>query len=100
MKLYLLDADYLEEEGKSIIRLFCKDSRGKTVVCLDYNFEPYFYILAKKGKENEVKKRVEAIRSVRIKRTEIVERTLAEEKRRFVKVFASEQLTCRMPEIL
>ena len=40
MKLYLLDADYTDENNQSVIRLFCK-SKNKTVVCLDYNFEPY-----------------------------------------------------------
>jgi DNA polymerase elongation subunit (family B) len=58
MKLCLLDADYIEENGKSIIRLFCKDNSEKTIVALDYDFEPYFYILPKHGKENEIKKKV------------------------------------------
>jgi DNA polymerase I/DNA polymerase-2 len=87
MKLYLLDSDYTEENGSSIIRLFCKDTKGKTVICLDYDFEPYFYILAKEGKEKEVKKRVEAIKSVKIKRVEIIERILSGKKKKFVKVF-------------
>ncbi len=87
MKLCLLDADYVDENGSSVIRLFCKDNRGRTIVCLDYGFEPYFYILPKKGKEKELKKRVEAIRSVKIKRVEIIERTLSGEKKKFVKVF-------------
>jgi len=86
MKLCILDADYIDENNQSIIRLFCK-SKDKTIVCLDYGFEPYFYILPKKGKENEVKKGVEAIKSVRIKKVEIVERVLSGEKRKFVKVF-------------
>jgi len=86
MKLYLLDADYVDENNQSVIRLFCKNEE-KTVICLDYNFEPYFYILPKKGKENEVKKKTEAIKSVKIKRTEILERIISGEKRKFVKVF-------------
>lgn len=86
MNLYLLDADYIDENNHSVIRLFCKD-KSKTIVCLDYDFEPYFYILPKKGKENEVKKRVETIKSIKIKRTEIIERILFNEKREFVKVF-------------
>jgi len=87
MKLCLLDADYINEEESSIIRLFCKDRNGKTIICLDYNFEPYFYVLPKKGKEKEVKKRVEAIKSIKIKRVEITERILSGEKRKFVKIF-------------
>lgn len=86
MKLCILDADYIDENNQSIIRLFCK-SKDKTIVCLDYNFEPYFYISPKKGKENKVKKKVEKIRSIRIKRVEIIERILSGEKRKFIKVF-------------
>ena len=44
MKLCLLDADYIEESGKSVIRLFCKDKNGKTIVALDYDFEPYLLL--------------------------------------------------------
>jgi DNA polymerase I/DNA polymerase-2 len=87
MKLCLLDADYVDENGSSVIRLFCKDNRGKTIVCLDYGFEPYFYILSKEGKEKELKKRVEAIKSIKIRRAEIIERILSGEKKKFVKVF-------------
>jgi len=87
MKLCLLDADYIDENNKSIIRLFCKDTNGKPVVALDYNFEPYFYILPKQGKENEVKKRVEKIKEIKIKKAEIIERIIGGEKRKFVKVF-------------
>jgi DNA polymerase I/DNA polymerase-2 len=87
MKLCLLDADYVDENGSSVIRLFCKDNKGKTIVCLDYDFEPYFYILPKGGKEKELKKRVEAIKSVKVKSVEIIERTLSGEKKKFVKVF-------------
>jgi DNA polymerase I/DNA polymerase-2 len=86
MELCLLDADYVDE-NQSIIRLFCKGNNGKTIVALDYDFEPYFYILPKQGKENEVKKRVEAIKSIKIKRVETVEKILFGNKRRFVKVF-------------
>jgi len=87
MKLCLLDADYIDENNQSVIRLFCKDRNGKTVIALDYNFEPYFYVLPKDGKEKELKKRIEAIRSVKIKRTEIIERILSGEKRKLIKVF-------------
>jgi DNA polymerase I/DNA polymerase-2 len=86
MKLCLLDADYVDED-QSVIRLFCKDNNGKTIIALDYGFEPYFYILPKNDKVNEVKKRVEAIKSIKIKRAEIVEKIVAGEKRKFVKVF-------------
>jgi len=87
MKLYLLDGDYVDESNQSVIRLFCKDVNGKTVVALDHDFEPYFYILSKGGKESEVKKKVESVNSIEVKRVEIVERILSGEKRKFLKVF-------------
>jgi len=86
MKLCLLDADYIEENEKSVIRLFCKDNSGKTIIALDYDYEPYFYVLPKQGKENDVKKKVEQIKEIKIKRTEIVEKIISGEKRKLVKV--------------
>ena len=85
MKLCLLDADYFNEGGQSVIRLFCKE-KNKTVVCLDYNFYPYFYVIPKEGKEKKVKEMVENLRSVKINKAEIVEKVLVGEKRKLVKV--------------
>ena len=86
MKLYLLDADYFDENGQSVIRLFCKYKK-KTVVCLDYDFYPYFLILPKKGKTKNLKKKVESIRSIKIRKVKVIEKLLADEKREFLKVF-------------
>jgi len=86
MKLCLLDADYFDENGQSVIRLFCKD-KDKTVVCLDYNFYPYFYIIPKNGKEKKVKEMVENLKSVKIRKVEIVEKILDGEKTSLVKVY-------------
>ncbi|MFH1229593.1 MAG: DNA-directed DNA polymerase [Candidatus Aenigmatarchaeota archaeon] len=85
MKLCILDADYIEE--KSVIRLFCKDINGKTIVCLDYDFEPYFFVLPVRGKEREVKRRIEGITDVKVKRVEVKERNVAGDKRKVLKVF-------------
>lgn len=84
MKLCLLDIDSFDED-RSIMRLFCKDSSGKSVICLDYGFEPYFYILSKKGKEVELKEKLEGMGMV--KRTEMEDRTVSGDIRKFVKVF-------------
>ncbi len=40
---WLLDVDYITQEAKAIIRLWCKDDQGRDVVVFDSNFEPYFY---------------------------------------------------------
>jgi DNA polymerase I/DNA polymerase-2 len=85
MKLCLLDIDYFDED-QSVIRLFCK-ANEKTVVCLDYDFEPFFYVLPKQGKENEVKRKIEQIKEIKIKRVDIKERVILGEKRTVLKVF-------------
>ena len=85
MKLYLLDADYFDDKDQSVIRLFCKDGK-KTVVCLDYGFYPYFLVLPKKGMERELKKKADAIRSVKVRKAELIEKLVSGEKRKLVKV--------------
>ncbi len=44
MEGWLIDADYITEDGKAIIRLWCKDDEG-TFVAYDSNFRPYFYVI-------------------------------------------------------
>lgn len=85
MKLCLLDIDYFDED-QSVIRLFCKANK-KTVVCLDYDFEPFFYVLPKQGKEEDVKRKIEQIKEIKVKRVEVKERVILGEKRNFLKVF-------------
>jgi DNA polymerase I/DNA polymerase-2 len=77
--------DYFDE-SQSVIRLFCKADE-KTVTCLDYDFEPYFFVLPVRGKEDDVKRKIEQIREPKIKRIETEERIIKGEKRKFVKVF-------------
>jgi DNA polymerase elongation subunit (family B) len=86
MKLYVLDADYFDEDEQSVIRLFCKDERGNTVVCLDYGFDPYFYVLPKDGQEKELRKRIENIQSLKIKRVESVKKIVSGEEKTLLKV--------------
>ncbi|MEM5766402.1 MAG: DNA-directed DNA polymerase [Candidatus Aenigmatarchaeota archaeon] len=60
-KLLLLDADYTVIENKTTVRLYCKDSKGKSFLVLDQTFYPYFYVMPKKDKIGEVKKKIETI---------------------------------------
>jgi DNA polymerase elongation subunit (family B) len=60
-KLLVLDADYILEGNKGVVRLFCKDEKGKTVLVLDSTFEPYFYALHSKGKIETLKKKIEKL---------------------------------------
>lgn len=58
-ELLLLDADYIMENNKGILRLFCKDKNGKTFLIFDSNFDPYFYVKPKEGKLNEIKRKIQ-----------------------------------------
>ncbi|MEM5844328.1 MAG: DNA polymerase domain-containing protein [Candidatus Aenigmatarchaeota archaeon] len=49
----VLDCDYIPLDGKPIIRIFGKTKEGKTVCAFYENFLPYFYVLPKKGCEQE-----------------------------------------------
>ena len=51
MRLLIFDADYIVENNKPTIRLFCKDKDGKSVVVLDRSFYSYFYVKPKKDLE-------------------------------------------------
>jgi DNA polymerase Pol2 len=91
-KLLLIDANYAVLNDKTVIELYCLNEKGKVVVLLDDTFEPYFYVLPKQGKENEVKNKIENLRRKEIKRVEIVERKLLGENKKFLKVF------CDLPQ--
>lgn len=92
-ELCLLDADYIEENGKAVIRLFCKDKSGKSFVALDYNFEPYFYVLPEIGKESLIKKLIldKKPKDVVIRNIETIERIVNGERKKFLKV------VCNLP---
>ena len=50
----LLDCDYILLNNSPLLRLFGKTKEGKVVCAFYKNFYPYFYILPKKGKEDEI----------------------------------------------
>jgi DNA polymerase I len=72
--IQIIDVDYFNDNTRSpVIRIFGKDSEGKSVCCFVPGFEPYFYAKAKDPKdlcdhlsETEV--------FPQVKRTEIVQR--------------------------
>jgi DNA polymerase Pol2 len=86
MRLYVLDADSFEKDGQSVIRLFCKDENGDTIVCLDYDFRPYFYVLPLKGKTISLKKKLEDLQSVKVDKVESAEKIVDGEKSKLLKV--------------
>lgn len=89
-ELVLIDADYTLIGNEPAVRLYCKDIKGKSVLVLDSTFKPYFYVMPKEGKANELKKKIEGLDTkkleTKILKVEIVERKWKLEKTKFVKV--------------
>ncbi len=44
IEAWLLDVDYITENDRAVIRLWCKDDRG-VFIAYDRNFLPYFYVI-------------------------------------------------------
>lgn len=42
---WLLDADYIVEDNRPVIRMWCVDDEGRSAVLFDRTFEPYFYVV-------------------------------------------------------
>jgi len=86
----VLDADYTIIDGKPAVRLYCKSSNGKSVLVIDKNFKPYFYIMPKDGKVNELRKKVEKLDvkkfEARVVSSDVVERVWQGEPRKIVKI--------------
>lgn len=87
-KFLVLDVDYVSDEAKRvpIIRIFCLDEKGNVHVLLDKDYEPYFYVQTKPGKEKEVKEKILKLRRKEVKRVEIVEKKLFGKEGKFIKV--------------
>jgi DNA polymerase elongation subunit (family B) len=65
-KLLVIDADYILKDNKGIVRLFCKNEKGETVIVQDQNFEPYFYVMPKEEMLEELKKKIEKIETEKV----------------------------------
>ncbi|MDF2955614.1 MAG: DNA polymerase B elongation subunit [Candidatus Alkanophagales archaeon MCA70_species_2] len=93
---FLLDADYVTEDGRAVIRLWCKDEQGKHFVIFDRNFEPYFYALKEDVMEGEEELKRELLRvrvqskkaEIRVKDVTVEEKKLLGKTRRVFKIFA------------
>lgn len=48
MRGWLINADYITENGNAVVRLWCVDNRG-SFVAYDRSFKPYFYALKEEG---------------------------------------------------
>jgi len=87
-KLLVLDIDYIVENNRPLIRLFCTDGK-ECVLILDSRFEPYFYL---KPKEEELENFIKKIRNydfgdIKIKKIKIVEKEFFDERVKLIKIF-------------
>jgi len=73
-----------------MVRLWCKNEEGKTVLVLDNTFKPYFYVIPKGNKLTEVKKRIEKLDTEKIETkiigVETVEKSWKGEKVKLIKI--------------
>jgi DNA polymerase elongation subunit (family B) len=90
-ELLVIDADYMLVGAKPVVRLFCKNTKGETVLVQDSTFLPYFYVLPKKGKVAELKKKIEKLDTKKIEtkilKVEVVEKNWMNEQQKVLKVF-------------
>lgn len=88
--LSVIDADYSLVGNRAVIRLYCKNEKGESVLVFDPNFDPYFYVMPKKGKASQLKKKVEDLDEkkleTKILKVEVVERFWTGEKTELIKV--------------
>ena len=89
----LLDTDYVLEDGRPVVRLWGKTKNGRSILALDRDFEPYFYIELEEEylrgrKLDDFKQRLRELKEFgeKIKRIEIVERKYLGEPKKFLKV--------------
>jgi DNA polymerase, archaea type len=51
IQFFVLDVKYKVVNGKSEIYLFSKTKKGKSIIVIDTQFEPFFYVIPKKNHE-------------------------------------------------
>ncbi|MBI4021018.1 MAG: hypothetical protein HY369_02135 [Candidatus Aenigmarchaeota archaeon] len=61
MDACLLDADYVIEDNRPVVRLWCVDTAGKPLTLQDRSFLPSFYVEPKDGRSAALAKRLAAV---------------------------------------
>jgi len=88
--LLVIDVDYVLEENKPVIRLFCKNDKRSTALVKDSTFKPYFYAMPKEGKSSKLKKKMENLNTkkigVKILKVEVVRRIWQGVKTNLIKI--------------
>ncbi|MCD6574859.1 DNA polymerase, partial [Candidatus Aerophobetes bacterium] len=87
-EFFLLDADYIREKDKTLVRVFGKTERGEKVIAL-FDCEPYFYVLPDNDigeAEKDINALLKKEEKVKIKRIERVIKEFDGEKKEFLKI--------------
>lgn len=91
LKFCIIDTDYGVENNEPVIRLWGKKEDGKSIVVLDRNFKPYFYIELNPDQNLEdFRRRLEELEEIgeKVLGVEYVEKKLLGVKKNFVKITA------------
>ncbi len=83
---WLLDADYITENGRVAVRLWCKDEKG-IFVAYDRSFQPYFYAIREEGVTAEDIMDIKIQKKKEIISPDRVEETVAKNLGKEVEVF-------------
>jgi DNA polymerase elongation subunit (family B) len=86
--LLIFDVDYILDGERGIVRLFCKDEKGDTIIVLDSEFKSYFYVEPKEGKMKDYKKKLlgHDFKEGKIVSVEEAEKEFIGEKKKLLKI--------------
>jgi len=84
--LLVFDVDHVIENNIGIIRLFCKDSKGETILVQDRTFKPYFYVEPKDLSKYKKKLEKHKFKQGKILKVETVDKTIFGEKKKLLKI--------------
>lgn len=86
----VIDADYGIVDSKGVVRIFCKNEKGETIIVQDSRFNPYFYAMPKRGKISELRKKIDNLDTkgleARILKAETVDKLWQGEKTKLIRI--------------
>src|SRR3989338_7185128 len=93
-RFVLLDVVYVVENNIAVIRILGRTIDGKSIVCFDSSFEPYFYAIPKEGKLQEARENLLNFRdaengNIAAKNVHIAEKIVNGKQEKLLKVFAN-----------
>jgi len=94
---YPIDISYSVEQGKAVINLFGRTTDGKQVCVQDDSFEPYFWVVSKKEKINEVVEKIEKIKVEKNNEISVVTKIEVKEKKFFGKNITAIKVFTKLP---